>query len=124
MTPGVRLRSAADDGLTRGIGRARSASHSVAVQGGIQGLKAELDQLVADGTTGGRAVFTTRGNEGCIYFNRQRLGVAELGGLAGRGYERIFPFYSRIYLPGCAVEGDAGWNFLRKAGEIFLRLRG
>ncbi|MGH6928215.1 MAG: hypothetical protein ACREEV_07855 [Dongiaceae bacterium] len=101
--------------------------HSVGVEGGMAGLCPALDRLVAQRLTFDRCVFTTHGNKGMIFFadSHNYVDVERLGKLAGRGYERIFPTFSRIYFTGCNVaESDAGWAFLRKAGEIFLRLGG
>lgn len=124
----------AENWLTRGTARARSIPdgwgaarqiHSVGIEGGIQGLVPALDRLVSQGLTFNRCVFTTHGNAGMIFFSGEALNSERLGRLVGRGYEKIFPTFSNIYFSGCNVaEDDAGWAFLRKAGEVFLRVSG
>jgi hypothetical protein len=86
-------------------------------------LEVELIKLKNTGATFDRVVIQTHGNSGMIFFNHQALTGAGLKmQFAGKGFESMFPSYTRIYFDGCNVaEGSRGEQFLTTAGEIFLR---
>lgn len=89
-------------------------------------LEAELTKLKRAGLTFDRMLIQTHGNSGMIFFNHQALTATGLRAqFAGKGYDVLFPTYTRIYFDGCNVaEGDSGKNFLATSGSIFLRSGG
>lgn len=86
-------------------------------------LAAELTKLKSSGVTFDRMLIQTHGNSGMIFFNHQALtATGLLVQFSGKGYDVLFPTYTRIYFDGCNVaEGDDGKNFLTTAGTIFLQ---
>ncbi|HEX2885888.1 hypothetical protein [Vineibacter terrae] len=117
----VNIYDADDHFLSRGSDEARAADLAVPVSGGVKGFTGALDKLVTEGRTFDRAVISTHGNEGLIAFNHEHITASTWRRLAGRGYDRIFPGYARIYFPGCNVaESEAGWAFLEEAAKVFL----
>ena len=114
-----------DNFVAKGADTSRSADHSIGVSGGAGGFVKALDSLVAKGMTFKRAVISTHGGEGHISFGGERISAGSWAKLAGRGYEKIFPFGGRIYFPGCRVAGsEEGWQFLESAGRVLLRTNG
>jgi hypothetical protein len=89
-------------------------------------LTTELDRLVAEKAYFSRVLVQTHGAPGRIDFNGLSIYDTTLKThFAGRGYERLFPLYTRIYFDGCNVaEGSSGDGFLQTVGEIFLRRGG
>jgi hypothetical protein len=95
--------------------------------GSVEELAAGLDRLVSGGGRFDRAVFQSHGGPGRAWFGRGALTAASLReGFAGRGYHLLFPWgWTRIYFDGCnAAQGADGADFLRAAGEVFLRSAG
>lgn len=99
--------------------------HTIGAASPEQLLQA-LDGLVAAGATFSRVLVQTHGGPGRVWFNGVPVGEAMLRQrFAPRNYHTLFPHYTRIYFDGCNVaEGAAGTEFLRAAGEVFLRLGG
>ena len=125
----------ADDSLIRNTAPHRSAHESdmkeLPVSGGVKGLRRELDALVQGKWTFARAIFSTHGNSGYIFFGNEKgnkginAGVLE-NQFKHRGYERLFPVpQTRMYFGGCNVaEGTEGWMFLGTAASIFFKSMG
>lgn len=108
--------------ISRGADEARSADYTIGVKGGTRGFVRALDTLVAQGETFDRAVVSTHGNEGMIFFNGEAILGDDWKKLSSRGYEKLFPSFSKLYFTGCRIgEGEAGWNFLANVGILFLR---
>jgi len=92
--------------------------------GGTDALLSALDDQVAKGSTFRRVVFSTHGKPGAIYIGNEPITAGVLQRYF-RNYYRLFPFVTRMYFNACNVaEGDAGWEFLETAGNIFLRSQG
>jgi ribosomal protein L35AE/L33A len=94
--------------------------------GAVFSLAEWFDKLLENGTTFGGAVFITHGDSGVIRFDGSDLNVKSLGlYFAGHAYETLFPGTSRLYFAGCDVaDGDEGWKFLEKTGQVFLKRGG
>ena len=91
--------------LARGADISRSADHSIGVSNWAEFGRA-LDGLAAQGKTFDRVVISTHGNEGVISFGKDAVNAATWGTVANRGWEKIFPSYTRIYFTGCHVAGN------------------
>lgn len=85
-----------------------------------------FDQLLANGTTFGSAIFITHGDSGVIRLDGDDLNARTLAlYFTGQGYERLFQGRGRLYFAGCDCAADeAGWEFLAAAGRVFLRSAG
>ena len=94
----------------------------VAVQGGARKMVEHLDSIVASGWRFNRVLFETHGGPGVIGMGEDGIDARWMRAvLAGRGYETFCEAGTRLYFNGCNVaEGDAGWDFLRAAAEVFL----
>jgi hypothetical protein len=103
-----------------------SDTYSIDVQS-VTGLKSTLDQLLRDGFTFQKALFTTHGSSGVIYFAGDALTPHDLYQDFNAGhYERLFPeATTKLYFDGCNVaDGEAGWWFLEAALRTFCRSAG
>jgi hypothetical protein len=100
--------------------------YPVPVDDGLPGLRRALDKLVSARKTFQHCVFETHGHVGGISFRHEGLEASNIvAWLGSRGYERLFPLWSRIYFNGCNIaDDDGGWDFLDAAGKIFLHLGG
>jgi hypothetical protein len=100
--------------------------YNVPIHDGELGLRTALDKLVKTSQQFGLALFETHASSGAISFGKDSITGHVLRTYAGRGYERIFPYYfSRIYFNGCNVADSPDvWDFLDAAGGLFLRLGG
>lgn len=100
--------------------------YPVPIEGGLEGLRVALRDLVSAGKTFDRCLFETHGSEGQISFGHEALAMSNIDSwLANQGYDRLFPHRSRIYFNGCNIaDNDKGWDFLDAAGRIFLRIGG
>jgi hypothetical protein len=104
-------------------------TYPVAVNG-INDLTEALDKLRDGDHEFRRALFETHGSPGTIYFGGEPINAKTWKtSFAGRGYERIFPYYlCKILFNGCRVAEDGknekGWDFLDAAGSVFLKIGG
>lgn len=99
------------------------AQAAVPVQGGPLKLVEHLDAIVAlrPPWRFNRVLFETHGLPGIIVFGGEGIDARWMRALCGRGYETICEAGTRLYFNGCnAADGDAGWDFLRAAAEVFL----
>jgi Domain of unknown function (DUF4347) len=83
-----------------------------------------LDKFVASGATFDRMLIQTHGNTGHIYFGDESIWDTTWSGkdFTNRKFEKLFPLSSRIYFDGCDVAaGGVGTEFLRAAGQLFLK---
>jgi hypothetical protein len=93
----------------------------VPVQGGALKMVEHLDAIVGSRQRFNRLLFETHGAPGYIQMGADSIDARWMRALYGRGYETIFEAGTRLYFNGCNVaEGDAGWDFLRAAAEVFL----
>jgi hypothetical protein len=94
----------------------------------VDGLLTGLDDLVRRRATFDRLLVQTHGGPGVIKFGTRRVFDTtwrDKERFSGRGYEKLFPTYTRVYFDGCNVaEGDSGTQFLIAAGQVFTRLGG
>jgi hypothetical protein len=104
----------------------------------LAGLHSALAQLVREGRTFRRVLWSTHGSPGSIQLGDGRLTSRRLREeFAGKGYERLFPQPAKMYFSGCNIAGDAdcngacnpatrdiGWKFLESAGAVFLHAGG
>lgn len=113
------------DKMIRGIGTGRDAAAKIAADS-VANVRSGLDGLVAGGQRFNRVVFDTHGSEGQIVFGKDGFGpITWRTMFAGRGYERLFPFFSKMYFSGCNVSDTGeGWNFLEAASDVFFRSHG
>jgi hypothetical protein len=89
--------------------------------GSIAELHDGLAALVASKATFTRLLVQTHGNSGMIFFNHIAINAPTLRGFVGKGYDQLFPRRAKVYFDGCNVaNGDAGWDFLAAAGQVFL----
>ena len=81
-----------------------------------------LDNFLAKRMVFDRVLFQTHGDSGLIWFGDDPLYTSSWASYEGKGYERLFPTYARIYFDGCNVgDGEEGVKFLRAAGRVFLK---
>ena len=112
------------DWLTRTIAEKRSADWKIGATA-LSALRTALDQTVANKMKFKRVVFDTHGNSGLIAFGKDLLWSDTLKDFAGRGYEQLFPHYSKMYFSGCNVsDGEDGWLFLEEVNKIFFGIAG
>lgn len=112
----------ASDSNIRQTMRARGGSRSTCgVQPTPLGLVEALDGLRASGQMFDRILFETHGLPGTICFGQYGYNAAYLRAVRNRGWTYIARAGARIYFNGCNVaEGDAGWDFLAAAAQLFL----
>ena len=128
--PLLHIYDAADRGtrLTAWIRRNswRSNVYPLPIEDGLAGLMRALDKLAAERKTFQHCLIETHGNAGVIFFKGEFLDGQRLTiFFGGRGYESIFPHWSRIYFNGCNIaDDDKGWDLLDAAGQMFLRIGG
>ncbi len=110
-----------EDENSRDIANGRDADLYLGADS-VGALQSGLDRALAAGHTFRRVVFDTHGSEGSIYFGKGKLNTGTMRKfLSARGYERLFPNYSRMYFSGCNISDDeTGWRFLEEANEIFF----
>jgi len=86
-------------------------------------LLADLSRLVVEKTYFSRLLVQTHGGPGHIKLDGDSIYDTTLkSDFAGRGFHKLFPFYTRIYFDGCNVaDGSLGSDFLETVGSIFLR---
>ena len=114
------------DSMIANIGSDRDADARIGVDS-VAKLGAGLDRLVAGRQQFRRVVFDTHGAEGIIWLGNDAVSANTWRGqLKGKGYERLFPFFSKMYFSGCNVSDDeVGWSFLEAASEtLFAGLGG
>lgn len=94
----------------------------VPVQGGAWKMVEHLDSIVASGWRFNRVLFETHGQPGVMVMGDEGMDARWIRSeLCGRGYETICEIGTKLYFNGCNVaEGEAGWDFLRAAAEVFL----
>ena len=94
--------------------------------GGTQALLDALDNLVAKGAAFKRAVVSSHGSPGAISIGNERIDSSTLRRcFANKGYDRLFPLFTRMGFVGCNVaDGDQGWAFLEAAANIFFKSMG
>ena len=80
-----------DGGLALRSMSRRDADVEIRVKGGIRGFVDEMDDLLTKGFTFQRAVFTTHGNSGVIFFGGGAIRRDEIENVRLRGYDRLFP---------------------------------
>ena len=109
------------DSMIANIGRDRDADARIGVDS-VAKLGAGLDQLVASRQQFKRVVFDTHGSEGKVWLGNEAVSSDTWRTqLKGKGYERLFPFFSKMYFSGCNVsDDDVGWSFLEAASETFF----
>ena len=103
------------------IGKDRDADAHIGADS-VAKLRAGLDQLVGSRQQFRRVVFDTHGSEGKIWLGNEAVSAGTWRGLLkGKGYEQLFPFFSKMYFSGCNVsDDDVGWSFLEAASETFF----
>lgn len=113
------------DKVMRGIGTGRDAAAKIAADS-VASVRAGLDGLVAGKQRFNRVVFDTHGSEGQIVFGEDGFGAITWRTMfAGRGYEDLFPFFSKMYFSGCNVSDTGeGWDFLEAASDVFFKAHG
>lgn len=95
------------------------------IKGGFASLLAQFDAIAKAGAQFDRLLFETHGAPGEIGFGDDGMDARTWRSCAGRGWEGICKANARVYFNGCNVaDGDAGWDFLRAAAELFLIGRG
>jgi len=85
-----------------------------------------LDRLVMEKAYFSRLLVQCHGGPGNLKINGSSIWDTTLrDDFAGRGYDALFPLYTRIYFDGCNVaEGSLGSDFLDMVGKVFLRRGG
>lgn len=85
-----------------------------------------LDRLVQEKAYFSRLLVQCHGGPGNLKINGSSIWDTTLrDDFSGRGYDALFPLYSRIYFDGCNVaEGSLGTGFLEMVGRVFLRRGG
>jgi hypothetical protein len=115
--------------ITQAIGRfgwpsdlVRNPEITMMPVGSKQAALDGLDRLVAKQMIFNRLLVQTHGNSGLIAFGEDHIFDITWDDFRGKGYDTLFPSYSRIYFDGCNVaEGTEGVKFLRAAGSVFLK---
>jgi hypothetical protein len=93
-------------------------------------LEAGLDRLVAKRAVFDRVLVQTHGEPGMIRFgddaHPDRLYWSYFGSaIKNKGYEALFPLFTKIYFDGCNVgTGQKGDDFLEAVGGTLLRKAG
>lgn len=89
-------------------------------------LRFILDRLVAEKAYFSRLLVQCHGGPGNLKIAGGSIWDTTLrDDFTGRGYEGLFPLYTRIYFDGCNVaEGSLGTDFLAAVGKLFLRRGG
>jgi hypothetical protein len=95
---------------------------TIGVSSGVKNLQKVFESLAGNNQKFNRVVFQTHGSPGAIYFGNESVNAATWKTLF-RGYETMFPVYTRMYFDGCNVaEGGFGTDFLIAAGSVFFLL--
>jgi hypothetical protein len=93
-------------------------------------LEVGLDKLLKEGKVFNRVLFQTHGRAGALRFGDDEhkdaiYNVTFQFNWAKKGYDALFPVYTKIYFDGCNVgEGDEGTDFMEAAGGCFLKRAG
>lgn len=108
-----------------GIAETRRADAYIGADS-LKKLRTGLDQLVASRRQFRKVVFDTHGGEGRIWFSNDKIMPSTWKStFSGKGYERLFPNYTKMYFSGCNVsENELGWQFLEEAGSTLLSIGG
>jgi hypothetical protein len=84
-----------------------------------------LDGYLAKRMVFNRVLFQTHGDAGLAWFGNDEIHDYSWKWFENKGYEKLFPTYSRIYFDGCDIaDGKEGVKFLRAAGRVFLKGQG
>jgi len=103
----------------------KDAEKVIAVKGGALKMVEHLDGVVASKKRYDRVLFETHGAPGWIGMGKHGIDARWMRSLGNRHYDSFCDPGTRLYFNGCNVaEGDAGWDFLRGAAEVFLIGRG
>jgi hypothetical protein len=115
-----------DDWSMRLMTKRDDAQVVVPVRGGAWKMVEQLDSVVASRQRFDRVLFETHGSPGVIVMGEDGIDARWMRAvLGGRHYESFCEIGTRLYFNGCNVaEGNAGWDFLRAAAEVFLIGRG
>jgi hypothetical protein len=99
----------------------RSADYHIGAES-IVSLRVGLDLALKNKMKFKRVVFETHGGAGRIRFGKDRIWASTWSKeFSGRGYENLFPFYSKMYFSGCNISDDEdGWAFLEEANKLFF----